>query len=79
MDEILPRVEGEIPHAQATAPTSGGTLIFEVSPPGDGLSSQITVLGARRLPSRSHLFCQGTASPAAFVFTSVNEVGPDVF
>lgn len=31
--DILPCVEGEVLHAQATAPTSGGTLIFAVAHP----------------------------------------------
>lgn len=44
--EILPCVEREVLHAQATAPTSGGTLIFAMAHPGDGLGSQTTVLGA---------------------------------
>lgn len=55
---LSPYGEGGIPHAQATAPTSGQKLIFEVAP-----------LGARRplclepaARSRSHLFRQGTAS-----------------
>lgn len=55
---LSPYGEGDIPHAQATAPTSGQKLIFEVA------------LGARRplclgpaARSRSHLFRrQGTAS-----------------
>lgn len=33
---IVPYVEGAIPHAQATAPTSGKKLIFEVAHVGDG-------------------------------------------
>lgn len=32
-NETLPCVEGESPHAQATAPTSGGTLIVEEAHP----------------------------------------------
>lgn len=35
-NEILLNVEGKIPYAQATAPTSGKKLILEVAHLGDG-------------------------------------------
>lgn len=56
-NESLPYVEGEITHAQATAPTSGKELILEVAHLGDGFV-QMEEHHSESLGFSSHLCSQ---------------------